>query len=100
VSDFDPIALADAQSDDIEISVSRDLASLVGFALSLGMQAAPDDAADQSLIDDAFDLADQLSNFGRTGIDHLDACYCIACGQVDEPIYHDPAVCQAAQVQS
>ncbi|MCW2763352.1 MAG: hypothetical protein JWR85_3553 [Marmoricola sp.] len=93
MSDFHPAKLAFAQSDEIEISLSRDEATLVALCLASGLRAVPDDVAEQTVTDDVFDLADRLANYGRTGIDHPDACFCISCGQPDEPELHDPAKC-------
>ncbi len=93
-SDFDPVKLEAAQSDETEITLSRELATLIGKCLTAGLEAAPDDVAEQAVIEEAFDLAEHLSHFGRTGIDHPDAVFCIACGQPDEPELHDPTKCR------
>jgi hypothetical protein len=93
MNDFDPAALEAAQSYEITVSMSREMAVLVAECLEKGLEAAPDAIAPQDEIDDAFDLAERLSNYGRTGIDHPDCCFCIRCGQPDEPALHDPERC-------
>ena len=93
MTDFDPAKLAAAQTDETTVTLSRDLATLIAMCLTIGLEGAPDDVADQAVINEAFDIADQLRNFGRTGIDHPDAVFCIACGQPDEPELHDLEQC-------
>lgn len=97
MNDFNPDRLATAQSDEIEITVPRELADAFAFCLNAGVEAAPDERYEQSLYDDLFEIAERLENYARTGIDHPDAVYCIACGQPDEPELHDPAKCPASQ---
>jgi hypothetical protein len=98
--DFDPAKLAAMQRDEIEIVVPRELAEAFSYCLYAGVEACNEARYEQNQFDDLFDIAERLENFARTGIDHPDAVYCIACGQPDEPELHDPAKCVAALAQS
>lgn len=95
MSDFDPKALEAIQRDTIDITITREQAEAFAFCLNAGVEAAPDERYAQDTYDDLFGVADRIANFARTGIDDPDACYCVWCGQPDEPDFHDPARCHS-----
>ena len=92
MNDFDPAKLAALQVDEIEVTISREVAALLAKWVRQ-VVAAKLSPEPEAIFVEADELVDRLENFGRAGVDHPDAVFCIACGQLDEPELHDPSRC-------